>query len=247
MWSTPRSTAVRRTAIASSRSRGGPQTPGPGSCIAPKPMRWMASLLREYVFSVMPTPCATVAVRTRGASIVGVAPPPSEVRRAELSDFLRTRRAKVAPEDVGLEANGRRRTPGLRREELAQLAGVGLSWYTWLEQGRDIHPSPQVLDAVARVLRLDAAEPAHLFHLARVELPLPEGDYPREASPALRAFVEAMDPHPAYAIGPRFDVLAWNAASVQIFHNWGAEPPEHRNLLWWLFTDSSWDRSSPSW
>ena len=128
---------------------------------------------------------------------MGPAPPPSStVRRTELSDFLRSRRAKVAPEQVGLEPNGHRRTPGLRREEVAQLAGVGLSWYTWLEQGRDIHPSPQVLDAVARVLRLDAAERAHLFHLARIELPLPEGDYPREASPALRVFVEAMDPHP---------------------------------------------------
>jgi transcriptional regulator with XRE-family HTH domain len=195
----------------------------------------------------MATPCATVAVRTRGASIVGVAPPPSEARRAELSDFLRTRRAKVAPQDVGLEANGRRRTPGLRREEVAQLAGVGLSWYTWLEQGRDIHPSPQVLDAIARVLALDAAERAHLFHLARVELPLPEGDYPREASAELRAFVEAIDPHPAYAFGPRFDVLAWNAASVRLFHDWGAEPVQRRNLLWWLFTDPSWDRSSPNW
>src|SRR5919197_4311622 len=234
MWSTPRSTAVRSTAIAASRSRGGPQTPGPGSCIAPKPMRWMVCPLREYVVSVMPTPCATVAIRTRGASIVGVAPPPSEVRRAQLSDFLRTRRAKVAPEDVGLEANGRRRTPGLRREEVAQLAGVGLSWYTWLEQGRDIHPSPQVLDAIARVLVLDAAERAHLFHLARVELPLPEGDYPRDASPELIAFVEAIDPHPAYAIGPRFDVLAWNNASTLLFHDWATLPVRQRNLLWWL-------------
>jgi transcriptional regulator with XRE-family HTH domain len=179
---------------------------------------------------------------------VGPAPPPSStVRRTELSDFLRSRRAKVAPEQVRLEPDGHRRTPGLRREEVAQLAGVGLSWYTWLEQGRDIHPSPQVLDAVARVLRLDAAERAHLFHLARIELPLPEGDYSREASPALRVFVEAMDPHPAYAFGPRFDVLAWNVASVRLFHNWGVEPPERRNLLWWLFTDPSWDRSSPNW
>ena len=106
---------------------------------------------------------------------MGAAPPPS-ARHAELTDFLRTRRAQVTPEQVGLEANGRRRTPGLRREEVAQLAGVGLSWYTWLEQGRDIHPSAHVLDAIARVLALDAAERAHLFHLARVELPLPEGD-----------------------------------------------------------------------
>src|SRR4051794_3482890 len=133
MWLTPCSTAVRRTAMASSRSCGGPQTPGPGSCIAPKPIRLIAWPFREYVVAFMPTRCATVAGGTRGASIVGAAPPPSSTgRRAELADFLRTRRALVAPGDVGLEANGRRRTPGLRREEVAQLAGVGLSWYTWL-------------------------------------------------------------------------------------------------------------------
>jgi transcriptional regulator with XRE-family HTH domain len=179
---------------------------------------------------------------------VGPAPPPSTAgRRAELADFLRTRRAEVAPGHLGLEANGRRRTPGLRREEVAQLAGVGLSWYTWLEQGRDIRPSAQVLDAIARVLRLDAAERAHLFHLARVEPPLPDGDYPREASPALRAFVDGLEPNPAYVAGPRADVLAWNAAATRVFHDWGAEPPDRRNLLWWLFTDPSWDRSSPNW
>ncbi|MFL5856425.1 MAG: helix-turn-helix transcriptional regulator [Solirubrobacteraceae bacterium] len=179
---------------------------------------------------------------------MGPAPPPSTAgRRAELADFLRTRRAEVAPGDLGREANGRRRTPGLRREEVAQLAGVGLSWYTWLEQGRDIRPSAQVLDAIARVLRLDGAERAHLFHLARVELPLPEGNYPRETSPALRAFVDGLEPNPAYVTGPRGDVLAWNAAATRVFHDWGAEPVERRNLLWWLFVDPSWDRSSPNW
>ena len=91
----------------------------------------------------------------------------------------------MTPESVGLPANGRRRTPGLRREEVAQLAGVGLSWYTWLEQGRDITPSASVLDALARVLDLDPPERAHLFHLARVEVPLPAADYPREAPPEL--------------------------------------------------------------
>ncbi|MFL5849828.1 MAG: helix-turn-helix transcriptional regulator [Solirubrobacteraceae bacterium] len=179
---------------------------------------------------------------------MGPAPPPSTAgRRAELADFLRTRRAEVAPGNLGREANGRRRTPGLRREEVAQLAGVGLSWYTWLEQGRDIRPSAQVLDAIARVLRLDGAERAHLFHLARVELPLPEGNYPRETSPALRAFVDGLEPNPAYVTGPRGDVLAWNAAATRVFHDWGAEPVERRNLLWWLFVDPSWDRSSPNW
>ena len=177
---------------------------------------------------------------------MGAAPPPS-ARHAELTDFLRTRRAQVTPEQVGLEANGRRRTPGLRREEVAQLAGVGLSWYTWLEQGRDIHPSAHVLDAIARVLALDAAERAHLFHLARVELPLPEGDYPREASPELRAIVAGLVPHPAFVTGPRADLLAWNRPAVAVFTDFGAMPPEGRNLLRWLFADPARDHTAATW
>ena len=177
---------------------------------------------------------------------MGAAPPPS-ARHAELTDFLRTRRAQVTPEQVGLEANGRRRTPGLRREEVAQLAGVGLSWYTWLEQGRDIHPSAHVLDAIARVLALDAAERAHLFHLARVELPLPEGDYPRQASPELRAIVAGLVPHPAFVTGPRADLLAWNRPAVAVFTDFGAMPPEGRNLLRWLFADPARDHTAATW
>src|SRR5206468_2192570 len=153
MWSTPSSTARRSTARAASGSRGGPNTPGPASCIAPKPMRLTEWRPRFAVwFVVMQRGCATLERRTRGPSIVGLAPPPSEARRAELADFLRQRRAQLAPERFGIERDGRRRAAGLRREELAQLAGVGLSWYTWLEQGRDIKPSAQVLDALARVL-----------------------------------------------------------------------------------------------
>jgi PAS domain-containing protein len=176
---------------------------------------------------------------------VGLAPPPSAARRSELADFLRDRRARVTPEMVGLPANGRRRTPGLRREEVAQLAGVGLSWYTWLEQGRDIKPSAQVLDALVRVLRLAAAERAHLFHLARVELPLPGGDYPREAPPELAAIVDGLVPNPAYLIGPRADVLAWNRAATAVLGEPAAAPDGRPNLLWWLFT--SGDRAGEQW
>src|ERR1700761_9658199 len=101
----------------------------------------------------------------------------SASRRDELRAFLRSRRARLSPSDVGLPDDGARRlSPGLRREELAALAGVGVSWYTWLEQGRDIHPSPDVLEALARALRLDAAERSTLFALARTELPLPTAD-----------------------------------------------------------------------
>jgi transcriptional regulator with XRE-family HTH domain len=190
----------------------------------------------DVLFGVMRRGCATVEAATRRASILGLAPPPSDARRTELADFLKHRRAQVTPESAGLEANGRRRTPGLRREEVAQLAGVGLSWYTWLEQGRDIKPSPQVLDALARALRLDTAERAHVFHLARVELPLPAGDYPREAPPELREIIDGLLPNPAYLIGPRADVLAWNRAAALVIGEPTAAPDGRPNVLWWLFT-----------
>src|SRR5215831_2825823 len=93
---------------------------------------------------------------------------PDEIRRRELSAFLRSRRERLTPLQAGLPANGRRRTPGLRREEVAQLAGVGVTWYTWLEQGRDINPSAQVLDAIARTLQFDVHEHSHLFTLAGI-------------------------------------------------------------------------------
>jgi transcriptional regulator with XRE-family HTH domain len=143
----------------------------------------------------------------------------------------------VTPGDVGLPVGDRRRTPGLRREEVALLAGVSTSWYTWLEQGRDMRPSPSVLDAIARVLRLDAGERAHLFHLARVEVPLGAEDYPREAPPALATFVAALHPHLAYLTGPRTDVLAWNAGASAVIADFGALPLPERNLLRLLLLD----------
>jgi transcriptional regulator with XRE-family HTH domain len=182
--------------------------------------------------------CDTLDHGTRGVSIVGLAPPPSQARRAELVDFLRQRRAQVSPE------RPRRRTPGLRREEVAQLAGVGLSWYTWLEQGRDIKPSAQVLDALARVFELDAGERAHLFHLARVELPLPGAGYLHEAPAELRGLVDALVPHPAYLLSPRTDVLAWNRVAAAMLGTPPPGPDGPPNLLWWLFTQEGgrqWD------
>src|SRR5690348_5993187 len=106
---------------------------------------------------------------------MGLAPPPSAraSRRTQLADFLKAKRAAITPDDVGLPVLGHRRTPGLRREEVAQRAGVGLSWYTWLEQARDITPSAQVLLALSRALELTPAETAHLFRLAGVASPVP--------------------------------------------------------------------------
>jgi transcriptional regulator with XRE-family HTH domain len=154
-----------------------------------------------------------------------------------LADFLRHRREATTPDAVGLRADGQRRTPGLRREEVSQLAGVGLSWYTWLEQGREITPSVSVLDALARVYDLDPPERAHLFHLAGVALPVSGGPYIRRAPDELSAVVAGLEPNPAYLIGPRTDVLAWNPAAARLLGEPTPAPDGVPNVLWWLFTE----------
>jgi transcriptional regulator with XRE-family HTH domain len=155
----------------------------------------------------------------------------STARRTELAAFLRSRRERVSPEDVGLPVGTRRRTAGLRREELAQLAGVGVTWYTWLEQGRTINASVQVLDAIARTLRLDATERGHLFRLANVpgtagpadcvECPLP---------PEVQRILDSI-PYPATVLTERFDLLAWNRLYASLFPRLTQAPPGERNTL----------------
>lgn len=173
------------------------------------------------------------------------APPVPASRHVELGEFLRLHREGTTPESVGIVPAGRRRTPGLRREEVSGLAGVGLSWYTWLEQGRDVTPSAGVLDALARVLGLSAAERVHLFHLSGVAVPTADGPYPTEAPAELRQVVEALDPYPAYLLGPRADVLAWNAAAHRVIGTPTPAPDGGVNLLWWMFTTD--ERSGDQW
>jgi len=171
---------------------------------------------------------------------MGVAPPPT--RREELAEFLRHLRERTAPEALGIDAGAtRRRTPGLRREEVSQLAGVGLSWYTWLEQGREITPSPSVLDALALVFDLTTAERAHLFDLAGVAVPAPAGPYPTEAPRELAEWVAALDPVPALLTNPRTDVLAFNRAATVVIPIPEPGPDGVRNLLWSLFTEPGAD------
>ena len=166
--------------------------------------------------------------------ILGVEPPPT--RRDELAQFLRHHREAAVPAVRGIATNGSRRTPGLRREEVSQLAGVGLSWYTWLEQGRDITPSPSVLDALARVYDLDPPERRHLYDLAGVAPPAAAEPYPTEAPEDVLAVVEGLLPHPAYLLGPRTDILAWNAGAAAVLGEPTQAPDGLQNLLWWLFT-----------
>lgn len=155
-------------------------------------------------------------------------------RRSELADFLRTRRERLTPDDVGLPPGGRRRTPGLRREEVALLAGVGVTWYTWLEQGRDINASVQVLEAIARTLRMDNQERWHLFQLAGVtvvpptECPvLPEGS---------QEILDQLDPFPAAVVSSRYDILGYNRSYNQMMCDLDSFEPGERNTLWLFFT-----------
>src|SRR6266542_3276725 len=138
-------------------------------------------------------------------------------RRQALADFLRTRRARLSPAEVGLPAGMRRRTPGLRREEVAQLAHIGTSWYVWLEQGRDVHPSPEVLESLAQALRLTLNERRHLFLLAGQALPQHVLPAEESANPALQQVLDDLNSTPAYAVGRRWDCLAWNKAADRLF------------------------------
>ena len=161
-------------------------------------------------------------------------------RRAELAAFLRTRRERTTPEQAGLPPGSRRRTPGLRREEVAQLSGVGVTWYTWLEQGRQINASPQVLGAIARTLLLDQAEREHLFRLA--DLPdaatvagaVPSGC--EQVLPEVREILDAVVPMPASVVNERFDLLAWNAPYQVLWPGVTGAAPGERNILWQCFT-----------
>ncbi|MGI5179374.1 helix-turn-helix transcriptional regulator [Dactylosporangium sp. CA-152071] len=153
--------------------------------------------------------------------------------RAELAAFLRSRRARISPADVGLPPGFRRRTPGLRREELAQLAGVGVTWYTWLEQGRPINASVQVLDAIARTLRLDEAEREHLYRLADVPAftAQPAG-CPLE--PQVQLILDSLT-LPACVYNGRYDLLAWNPVYADLFPDLVRRKGTERNALWHLY------------
>jgi transcriptional regulator with XRE-family HTH domain len=157
--------------------------------------------------------------------------------RGELGAFLKSRRARVLPDDIGIVTGSRRRVPGLRREELAQLAGVSADYYVRLEQGRAGHPSDSVLEAIARALRLDDAERAHLYDLAR---PVPRRQRPARAErvrPELQILLDALDRVPAFVLGRRMDVLAWNRLASALVIDFESLPPDQRNTAKLVFLD----------
>jgi transcriptional regulator with XRE-family HTH domain len=168
-----------------------------------------------------------------------------EARRV-LGAFLRSRRERLRPELVGLPAGVRRRTPGLRREEIAQLASVSVTWYTWMEQGRAVSVTGPVMASVARALQLSAAERAYLFTLACVP---PAGETPATTpvSQALRQLVEHQQPFPAYLMDRSWDVLAINAAAIDLFGAFDTPAGGSPNMLWYTFTSPEARRRIVDW
>jgi transcriptional regulator with XRE-family HTH domain len=168
---------------------------------------------------------------------------PPEEQRQELGAFLRVRRAALRPEDVGLpQGVNHRRTPGLRREELAQLAGISVSWYTRLEQGKDVQPSAKAVARVAQALQLTAAEREYLLALARRDPLVVQPAANEPVSATLRDVLEAQGDNPAYLIDARLNLLAWNRAAISVFgfaEDLAAAPVEERNLLWLIFADNA--------
>jgi len=171
--------------------------------------------------------------------------------RTELSEFLKQKRNSLSPMSIGLPQTRRRRTPGLRREEVATMAGIGLTWYTWLEQGRSITVSSFFLDRIASVLQLDEVERRHLFLLAQERPPICHGQTSTEISGMARLLLDDLIIRPAFVFNLRWDVIAWNA-SAQLVFDFESQPSSERNMFWMLFADNQlskkiidWDKQAP--
>ncbi|PYI69568.1 transcriptional regulator [Arthrobacter livingstonensis] len=171
----------------------------------------------------------------------------NEERRRELGQFLRDRRANLVRAELGLPPIGRSRTLGLRREEVAAFAAVSVTWYTWLEQGRDINASRQVLESIARVLRLTAAEQSYLLAMGGyAPVPLAEVAPIEAAPPHLQALLDALD-FPAFAVAPDWGIAGWNTAYTLLYSRIAEVGTAERNLLWLIFTDPQLRRMLPDW
>ncbi len=163
--------------------------------------------------------------------------PLSNERRHEIADFLKTRRMRRQPEELGLPRGRRRRTPGLRREEVAAAAGVSAEWYTWLEQARDVRPSVQVLTRIGDALRLEPHEIRHLLTLGGYAVPANGAEPLRSVSVSLRLqrLIDQMDFGPAWVLGERWDIVAWNRAASVIHGDLPLLQGIERNALYQLF------------
>ena len=168
-------------------------------------------------------------------------------RRKELGLFLRTRRNQALRSDYGLPPVGRSRERGLRREEIAFLSGVSVTWYTWLEQGRDISPSRQVLEAVARTLHLSDTGLSYVLSLGGYSSAPPAGPVAADAPAHVQRLLDALDPNPSYALSPDWGIAGWNRAYEALYPNIGTFDAADRNLLWLVFTDPYIRNLLPDW
>ncbi|WP_186094708.1 helix-turn-helix transcriptional regulator [Burkholderia gladioli] len=171
----------------------------------------------------------------------------TQSRRAELGAFLRSRRESLSPAMVGLPEGLRRRTPGLRREEVAMLADVGTTWYTWLEQGRDVRASREVLVAIANALRLDAVERQHLFVLSDRPSPDITPVYPEKLEESVQRMLDSLTGQPAYVTGQRWDILGWNRAASLVFGDYAQIATDERNLMFMIFANEQHRRLLVDW
>lgn len=160
---------------------------------------------------------------------------PELERLRELADFLKTRRARLTPAKVGLPAGSRRRAKGLRREEVAELAGISVTWYTWLEQARPVNVSSRTVQNIARALHLDEDERQHLFQLAQLPLLAEYAKLPQELDESVQGILHALGANPAYALGKQWQILGWNEAADSVF-SFSQLGPTQRNLIHYIFT-----------
>jgi transcriptional regulator with XRE-family HTH domain len=172
----------------------------------------------------------------------------SGFRRQELGAFLKARRRQLVRAELGLPPVMGKTATGVRREEISCLSGVSVTWYTWLEQGRQIRPSRQVLDALARTLCLSAAEHGYILSLAGYSAPQPVPEPSTRAAPAhVQRLLESLDGFPAYAITPDWAMWGWNAAYTALYRDLARVPTADRNLLWLIFTDPYLRELMPDW
>jgi transcriptional regulator with XRE-family HTH domain len=168
-------------------------------------------------------------------------------KRGELGEYLKSRRARIQPEELGLQRSGRRRVPGLRRQELAQLAGVSVDYYVRLEQGRAGQPSEGVLEALAQALRLNGAERSHLYDLARPLRRRRRTPPPERVRPEVQRLLDSLESVPAMVIGRRMDILAWNRLIPALFVEWDSDSPEQRNMARMTFLNEKDRRRDHDW
>jgi transcriptional regulator with XRE-family HTH domain len=168
-------------------------------------------------------------------------------RRKELGAFLKARRSRLSPGEFGIQSAPHRRAKGLRREEVADIAGVSNIWYTWLEQGRDVRPSAQVLDSLGKALQLNRYELQHLYTLAEHRAPVSGLTTEFRVAPSLQRMLDQLGPFPAYVRGPRWDTLAWNEAICELYGDFRTMDTLGRNSLWRMFTRPDYPKLLPDW